>query len=81
VIVDAGEHIGEPGARIDVVELSGLKQGVHDGGTLSAAFGSREEPGFAAESDTAQGSFCRVVGQADATVVEDRVKASQRLSM
>jgi len=32
--VDAGEHIGEPGLRIDVVELGGHDQGRHDRGTL-----------------------------------------------
>jgi hypothetical protein len=39
VIVDAGEDIGEPGLRIDVVQLRGLDQRVHHGGTLAAAVG------------------------------------------
>ena len=32
-----GEHVGEPGAWVDVVEVGGLDQGVQGGGTLGAA--------------------------------------------
>src|SRR5258705_3394826 len=34
VVVDAHKHVGEPGLRIDVVELGGHDQGRHDRGTL-----------------------------------------------
>jgi len=34
---DAGENIGEPRLGIDVVQLGGGDQAVHDGGALSAA--------------------------------------------
>ena len=37
VIVDAHKHVGEPGLRIDVVELGGHDQGRHDRGTLGTA--------------------------------------------
>ena len=44
MIVDAGEHVGEPGLRIDVVEPGGLDQRVHDGRALAAAVGAGEQP-------------------------------------
>ena len=53
MIGDAGEHVGEPGLRIDVVEPCGLDQGVHDGGTLAAAIGAGEQPRLAAERNLA----------------------------
>ena len=49
MIGDAGEHVGEPGLRVDVVELCGLDQRVEDGGAVAAAVGAAEQPGFAAK--------------------------------
>ena len=37
MIGDAGEDIGEPGLRVDVVQSRGLDQGVEDGGALTTA--------------------------------------------
>ncbi len=37
---DAGEGVGEPSLRIDVVHLGGDDQAVHDGGALAAAIGA-----------------------------------------
>ena len=37
VVIDAHKHVGEPGLRIDVVELGGHDQGRHDRGTLGTA--------------------------------------------
>ena len=34
-ISDAGQDVGQPGARINAVPLSGLDQAVHGGGALS----------------------------------------------
>ena len=51
VIVDAGEHVGKPGLRIDVVEPRGLDQRVHHRGPLAAAIGAGEQPGLASERD------------------------------
>ena len=47
----SGEDIGEPGARIDAVELGGLDQGVHGGGAAAAGIGSGEGPVAAADRD------------------------------
>src|SRR6478609_5686752 len=43
VIVDAGQHVGEPGLRIDVVELRRHDQRGHDSGAVGAAFGAGEQ--------------------------------------
>src|ERR1700674_5231752 len=40
MVGDAAEHIGEPGLRVDVVELGGGDQGVHRGGALATAIGA-----------------------------------------
>lgn len=68
MISNAGEDVCEPGLRIDVIELCGDDQRVHDGGAFSAAVGAGEEPGFSAKGNAAQGAFCCVVRQADATL-------------
>jgi hypothetical protein len=36
-IRDIGQHVGEPGLRIDAVELGGLDEGIGDGRGLAAA--------------------------------------------
>jgi hypothetical protein len=33
---NAGEHVGKPGLRIDIVELDGYDQSFHDRGTLES---------------------------------------------
>ena len=37
VIGDASQHVGEPGLRVDVVELGRGDQGVHRGAALATA--------------------------------------------
>ena len=44
VIGDPGQHVGEPGLGIDVIELGRLNQRQHDRGALAAAIGAREQP-------------------------------------
>ena len=41
---DAGEHIGEPSLRVDIVELGGGDEGVHRRGALAAAVGAAGQP-------------------------------------
>lgn len=80
MISDACEDIGEPGLRIDIIELGGLDQRVDDGGTLPAAVGTAEQPRLAAERDAAERALGGIVRQADAAVVEEpreRVPALQ----
>jgi hypothetical protein len=47
VIGDAGEHIGEPGLRVHVVELCRRDHRRHDGGTVSATLGQTDPNGAA----------------------------------
>src|SRR5271156_4339949 len=44
VVVDTGEHVGEPGLRIDVVELGGHDQSGHHRGAFGSAIGTGKEP-------------------------------------
>ncbi len=53
VIGDAGQDVGEPGLRIDIVKLRGDDQAVQEGGAKAAAIGAGEQPGFSAESQSA----------------------------
>lgn len=40
VVGDAGQDIGEPGLRIDIVELGGDDQALHEGSPLPATVGA-----------------------------------------
>jgi len=53
VLGDAGEHVGQPGLRIDIVQFGGDDQAVDRRGALSAAIGTGEQPRFSAEGDAA----------------------------
>ena len=74
MISDAGEDVGKPGLRVDIVELSGGDQGVHGGCPFAAAVGAGNQPGPAPQGNAAQGAFGGVVGKADAAVVEEAGK-------
>jgi hypothetical protein len=76
VIGKPGEHVGEPGARIDIVELGGLDQRVDGGGAPSAVIRSRERPVAAADRDTAQRPLGSIVGHAQAAIIEETGEAA-----
>jgi len=42
LVGDVGEHVGEPGLRIDAVELGRGDQGVYRDGALATAIGAAE---------------------------------------
>src|SRR5512134_1790986 len=67
----AGEHVGEPGARIDVVELCRFDEGVHRRGAAAALVRAGERLVPPSNRDAAQGAFGGVVRQADPAVVEE----------
>src|ERR1700691_1156194 len=52
-IGDPGENVGEPRVGIDVVELGGLDQRVHNGGSFGPALRTGEQPRFSALRQTA----------------------------
>jgi hypothetical protein len=51
VIGNPGQHVGEPGLRIDVVELGSLDQREQHGSAFAAAIGTGEQPCLAAEGN------------------------------
>src|SRR5271166_3715126 len=53
VVGDPAQHVGEPGLRVDVVELGSGYQRVDCRGPLAAAIGTGEEPVLAADGNTA----------------------------
>ena len=71
MIGDASEDIGEPGARIDSVELARLDQRVDGCRPHPAGIGATEGPVAPADGDAAHGALGGVVGHADAAVVEE----------
>ena len=48
MVSDAGEHVGEPGLRVDIVGASGLDQGLKDCGALTVAVQAAEQQGLQA---------------------------------
>ncbi len=67
---DAGQDVGEPGLRIDIVELGRDDQAVHTRRPLAAAIGAAEQTGLAVQGDAAQSAFSRVVRQADPAILK-----------
>jgi hypothetical protein len=51
VVGNAAQHVGEPGLRVDVVELGGDDQRVIRSGPPAAAIGAGEEPVLAADGN------------------------------
>lgn len=76
---DAGEHIGQPGLRIDVVKLGGDDEAVQQCGPLATAIGTGEQPGLAAEGQPAQRPIGGVVAEADPAIVEEAAEGGPAL--
>ena len=53
MLIDAGEHVGKPGLRVDVVQLRRNDPDLY-GGTHPAAIGAGEEARLPYERDTGQ---------------------------
>src|SRR4029077_8842584 len=81
MVGDAGEDIGQPGLRIDVVELGGHDQAVQEGGALTASVGAGEQPSLPSESQAAQRPLGGIIGQADAAVLEEAGEGSPALEV
>ena len=63
MICDACEDVGEPGLRVDIVELRGLDQRVDDGDARAAAIRAARQPCLAAERDASRGALGSIVRQ------------------
>jgi hypothetical protein len=77
MIGQAGEHVGEPSMRIDIVELGGLDQRINRGGASTAFVRAGEGPVVATNRDAAQSSLGGIVGHAQAAVVEEAGERGQ----
>src|SRR4029077_3493195 len=47
---DAGEDVGEPGFRVDIVEAGRHDEGGHDRGSVGTAIGAGEQPCLSSQS-------------------------------
>ena len=81
VVVDAAEHIGEPGFGIYAAELGGGDQGIGRRRPLATAIGAAEGPLATAEGDAAQSSSGALLVRRILPSLRKRVKAGQRSSM
>jgi hypothetical protein len=70
MIGDACQHVREPGARVNIVELCRGDQRIHGRGPFSAAVTAGEQPALAAKRHTTKRPFGGVVGQADPSIIE-----------
>ncbi len=78
----AGEDVGEPCLRVDVVKATGLYQRVRDRCPLTAAIGAAEQPRLAPKGHAAQRPFGGIVRETDPAVGEEageRVPAAQHV--
>src|SRR4051795_5581882 len=64
------QDIGEPGPRIDIIEPTGLDQGVHGGSPMAALVRAGKRPVLAPDRNAADRSLGCVVRQADAPVLQ-----------
>ena len=48
---EAGQNVGEPGLRIDVIHLGRDDQAIHDRSSLATAIGAAEQPRLPAQGD------------------------------
>ncbi len=65
------KHLGEPGLRIDAIELGGLDPRVELRSAMAARVRAGEGPVAAAHRDGADRPFGSLVRQADAPIVEE----------
>ncbi len=79
-IGDPGEDVGQPDLGIDVVYLGGDDQAVHEGGPLSAAVRTGEQPGLAPKGNPAQGALGGIVAEAVAAIVQEAGEAGPTLA-
>jgi hypothetical protein len=86
MIGNASQYVGEPGARIDVVEFGGNNERIHCCCPLTAAVAAGKPPSFAAKSHATQAACICIVRQTNPTIVEKaceslRVAGSDKLPM
>ena len=65
---DAGEKVCQPGLGIDAIHLGRDNETVHGSCPMAAPIRPAEQPGFSAESNTAQSAFGGIVREADTPI-------------
>ena len=78
---DAGEHIGQPGLWVNVVEPGCHDERIHDGGPVGAAIRAGEQPCFPSKGQAAQARSAALFVRQILPSPVKRAKPSQRLSM
>ena len=71
MIGTAGEDVGQPSLRIDIVHFCGDDQRIHDRSPLSAAIRSGEQPRFACLGYASESSLGCIVRQTASPVIEE----------
>ena len=69
---DAGEKVCRPGLGIDAIHLGRDNETVHGSCPMAAPIRPAEQPGFSAESNTAQSAFGGIVREADTPIFEEQ---------
>jgi len=70
VVWKAGKRVGEPGLRIDAIQLGGLDQGIGDGGGTASSLRADEQIILPPDCDPPHRAFRSVVIQLQNAVVE-----------
>lgn len=68
------ENVSQPSLWVDVVHLGRDDQGTHESSAVATTRRSSEEPGFAAEGDAEEGSFGRIIGEANPAIIKEAGK-------
>ena len=68
---DSGENAGEPGPRIDIVELGRLRESIDRGGSRTAAVRAGGRPVAPAESERANHAFRGIFAEAGAAIIDE----------
>ena len=68
---NAGQRVGQPGLRVDIVHLGRDDQAVHHRRALPATIRAAEQPRLPAEGDAPQRALGRVVRDANSAIVEE----------
>ena len=81
MVGNPSQHICQPGAGVEIVQLGCDDQRVHRRSTFPAAIGAREQPSLSPQRDATQRALGGIVRQADAAIAEEPAERLPRFSM
>ena len=81
MIGNARQHVGEPSARVDIIQLCGDDHRIHRRCPLTAAVRAREQPCFSAQGYAAQRSLGGVVVKQILPSSRNRLNEAQRFNI